>query len=160
MRHHRHLTRIWTVPVLLLLLTLSGVALRSSATRSRQISSNGALQTPDSTPPWKDRTRSEQKDYMRDVVTPHMAKLFAEFDPTRFANVKCVTCHGDGARTSTFKMPDAKLPKIPRSAAGMNKLEVKMPAIMKFMRDSVTSQMASLMGVKTYTCESCHMLKR
>lgn len=142
---------------ILLGFSLLGFALlESSATATTEHSSAQPIDSA----AWKALSRSEQKDYMRDTVMPRMEQLFQSFDAKKFSHFKCTACHGDGARTGTFKMPDAKIPKIPGTAAGLAKLEAKMPAMMRFMRDTVTPEMARLLGVKTYDCEGCHKLKK
>lgn len=113
----------------------------------------------DSTVPYTAMGHTEKKEYMRDVFTPRFAQMFLAFDAKRFPQMKCVTCHGNGARTSEFKMPDEKLPKLPKSDAAMKKLELKMPAMVKFMRDSVAPLTAQMLGMKEYKCEGCHMMK-
>ena len=110
-------------------------------------------------PDWKSLSRSEKKDYMRDSVMPRMEELFGKFDANKYGHVKCTLCHGDGARTGTYKTPDAKVPKIPKDAAGLAKLDKKMPAMMKFMRETVSPEMARLIGAKKYDCEGCHKTK-
>src|SRR5438270_12267042 len=59
---------------------------------------------------WEKMSRAERKQYMKDVVMPKMKTLMHDFDPKRFKEVKCVTCHGNGARTGEFKMPNPQLP--------------------------------------------------
>jgi hypothetical protein len=110
-------------------------------------------------PDWKSLSRSDKKDYMRDSVMPRMEELFGKFDANKFGHVKCTLCHGDGARTGTYKMPDAKVPKIPKNEAGLAKLDKKMPAMMKFMRETISPEMARLIGMKKIDCTGCHKTK-
>jgi hypothetical protein len=110
-------------------------------------------------PDWKSLSRTDKKDYMRDTVMPRMEELFGKFDVNKYGHVKCTLCHGNGARTGTYKMPDAKIPKIPKDAAGLAKLDKKMPAMMKFMRETISPEMARLIGAKKYDCEGCHKTK-
>ena len=118
----------------------------------------------DSTIDWKKMDRAERKDYMRNVVQPKMKALFAAFDSNKYADMKCAKCHGEGARTGEFKMPNPQLPKLPKSAIGFAALEKKKPAMMKFMSDTVKPEMAKLLGMKPFdpktgsgfSCGNCH----
>ena len=42
-----------------------------------------------------------------------MKKVFQAYDAKAYAKFTCATCHGDGATDGKFKMPNAKLPKLP-----------------------------------------------
>ncbi len=140
------------------LLLLSGSLITTNAHSSLPVALVHVTQA-DSAVPYTAMGHTEKKEYMRDVLTPRFGQMFMAFDAKRFPQMKCVTCHGNGARTSEFKMPDEKLPKLPKSDAGMKKLEVKIPAMVKFMRDSVAPLTAQMLGMKEYKCEGCHMLK-
>jgi len=113
---------------------------------------------------WDNMSRSERKAYMRDEVMPKMEHAFAAFDAKKYGHIKCVTCHGDGARSGEYKMPNPKLPKLPNSAEGFKKLGEKNPKMMKFMSDVVKPDMAALLGMKPYdpktktgfSCGNCH----
>ncbi|MDP4200894.1 MAG: hypothetical protein Q8922_11360 [Bacteroidota bacterium] len=144
----------WLIPTSLIVLLASG-----SLIATRAHSSLAGLRAQTDSVNYQAMSHTEKKEYMRDVLTPEFARMFTAFDAKRFPTVKCVTCHGNGARTGEFKMPDEKLPKLPRSEAGMKRLEKKMPAIVRFMRDSVATRTASLLGVKEYKCEGCHVMK-
>lgn len=106
----------------------------------------------------------ERKDYMKTVVYPKMKDDFTAFDAKRFAEMNCVTCHGDSAKDGTFKMPNPKLPKLPGDEAGLKALMEKKPAIANFMKSKVVPHMASLLGEQPYNmqthegfgCFECH----
>src|SRR5689334_5581635 len=63
----------------------------------------------DSTVHWDKMDHSERMAYMKQVVFPTMKPLFAAFDPKKFGNMKCVTCHGSGALDDSYKMPNPKI---------------------------------------------------
>ncbi len=71
--------------------------------------------------------------------------------------------HGAGATDGTFKMPNAELPKLPKSPEGFKELAEKKPAMMKFMRETVKPTVAALLGLeqwpqnqKGFGCTGCH----
>jgi hypothetical protein len=113
---------------------------------------------------WEKMSKADRKQYMKDAVMPKMKPLFQTLDPKKFADFKCVTCHGNGARTGEFKMPNPQLPKLPVTREGFEKLNTKMPKMMEFMSKTVKPTMASLLGMKEYDmktgtgfgCNNCH----
>jgi hypothetical protein len=117
-----------------------------------------------SAPAWKDMNREQRIDYMKHAVLPKMKDDFVGADAKRYADMNCATCHGDGAKDGSFKMPNPKLPKLPADEAGFKKLSETKPDIMKFMGGKVVPEMASLVGeqpfdMKTHQgfgCFECH----
>ena len=117
---------------------------------------------------WEKMSRVERKQYMKDVVLPKMKTIMHDFDPKRFKDVKCVTCHGNGARTGEFKMPNPQLPKLPGTPEGFKKLREKNPRMMEFMSKTMKPTMAGLLGMKPFGpdnpkgfgCGNCHMDKK
>ena len=112
---------------------------------------------------WHTMSHADKKDYMRETVLPKMQKIFSAYNKEEYGDLKCKTCHGDGARTGEFKMPNPKLGKLPKSKEGMKALAAQSPAMMKFMTDKVKPEMAALLGMdakdsKTkFGCGNCHM---
>lgn len=123
----------------------------------------------DSTMDWKKMSHDDKKDFMKTVVMPRMRKEFRAFDSVRFEKIMCKTCHGDGVANESYKMPNAKLPKLPNSAEGWKKLSsTKDSVIMKFMANTIKPKMAELLGLtpfdpqsnpKGFGCHNCHTLK-
>jgi hypothetical protein len=117
---------------------------------------------------WEKMSRSEKKQYMKDVVMPKMKKVMHDFDPKRFKDVKCSTCHRKGAGDATYKMPDPKLPKLPATKEGFDKLQKKQPKMMGFMSKTMKPEMAALLGMKPFDpkvgsgfgCGNCHTNKK
>ena len=117
---------------------------------------------------WEHMSKSERKQYMKDVVMPKMKPIMHDFDAKMFKEVKCVTCHGNGARTGEFKMPNPQLPKLPATREGFDKLNKQHPKVMEFMSKTIKPTMAELLGMKPFDpktgtgfgCGNCHMTKK
>jgi hypothetical protein len=93
---------------------------------------------------WKDMNADQRKEYMKTVVFPNMKTDFTAFNAKRYAEMNCVTCHGDGAKDGSFKMPNPQLPKLPGDEAGFKSLMEKKPDVTKFMGGKVVPNMASM----------------
>jgi hypothetical protein len=161
---------------LILIFAASFIFSISSANPSRMIGHAGeshsvvhktALKA-DTTIDWEKMSKADKKQYMKDVVMPKMKPLFHDFDPKKFDNFKCVTCHGNGARTGEFKMPNPDLPKLPATKAGWDSLNNGKAAMMKFMSKTVKPTMTDLLGMKPYdmktntgfSCGNCHEMEK
>jgi hypothetical protein len=91
---------------------------------------------------------------------------FATFDAKHYGGMNCATCHGDGAKNGTFKMPNPKLPKL-NPANGFKKHMDKKPEVTKFMMEKVVPDMAKLLDTQPYDpktntgfgCMSCHPIE-
>jgi hypothetical protein len=102
--------------------------------------------------------------YMKAAVLPKMGPLFHDYDAKRFADAKCVLCHGEGAKDGTFTMPNPGLPKLPATPDGFKKLQARHPEAVEFMSKKVVPTMAALLGEEPYDpktgkgfgCFECH----
>jgi hypothetical protein len=115
---------------------------------------------------WKSMDHKARKAHMKKVVTPAMKKAFIAFDNKRYKAFGCVTCHGaEGIEKNTYKMPNPKLPRLPKDMAGFEALAKKEPKAMKFMAEEVKPKMAAMLGMPEYKpetgtgfgCNACHM---
>src|ERR1019366_9546902 len=97
--------------------------------------------TADSVIDWDKMSKAERKQYMKEVVLPKMKPIMYDFGSKKFADVKCVTCHGAGARNSQFKMPNPELTKLPNSREGFEKLMKEKPLWMEFMGKTMKPSM-------------------
>jgi hypothetical protein len=116
---------------------------------------------------WKDMNHGERAEFMAKVVMPKMQEEFAAFDAKRYAKITCATCHGSGAKDSSFKMPNGELPKL-HAEGGFKKHMDKTPEATKFMMAKVVPEMAKLLGEPTYDpktqrgfgCMECHQMAK
>jgi len=115
---------------------------------------------------WEHMTVPEKKKYMKVTVLPEMKKAFQTFDAKTYKKFNCGTCHGDGATDGKFKMPNAKLPKLPApgNRDAFMALNQKKPEAVKFMGSVVKPKMAELLGLTEWSptnmsgfgCFQCH----
>lgn len=110
-------------------------------------------------------SHEQRLEHMKKVVMPKMKEVMAAFDPKEFADVKCGTCHGDGVKNKTFKMPNPKLPKLSYTDQFKKHMDKK-PEITKFMMEKVVPEMATLLGMEPFDpqtkqgfgCMNCHIV--
>ena len=124
---------------------------------------------PNEAPPmaWKDMDHEQRKAHMKHVVLPGMKVEFEAWESDEFAEMTCATCHGQGARDETFKMPNPDLPKLPGGPGGFEKLLAEEPEAAEFMAKIVVPKMAAMLGEKPYDpaehkgfgCFNCHTTK-
>lgn len=139
-------------------------ATQSSATKAEE----AVVGPPDVS--WKNMTKKQKGKFMKAKVMPHMEKLFQEFDAKEFAKFECATCHGEGAKEETFKMPNKDIEILPATSEGFGKLMNEKPEWMKFMGEKVKPQMAELLGLESFnpkdpkpgafSCTNCHTTQK
>ncbi len=116
---------------------------------------------------WDSWSHDQKMAYMKSAVLPKMGGLFHDFDAKRYAEPKCVLCHGSGAKDGSFKMPNPELPKLDFSPAGFKAMHAKSAAMVEFMGKQVVPTMAQLQGEPPYDpktqkgfgCLECHTKK-
>lgn len=116
-------------------------------------------------PDWDSLSHEQKLEIMKTKVLPTMKEKFQSFDPKRFAQFSCMTCHGKSAKERQFKMPNPDLPKLdPKVDFGPS--SKKDPKIMAFMQGTVEPTVASLVGEAPYDmktnqgfgCFECHTM--
>jgi hypothetical protein len=111
-----------------------------------------------------DMNRDQRMMFMKETVMPAMQAEFQKFDPKRYAEFSCATCHGSGAKQGTFTMPNPELPKLPATPDGFKALSEKHPDMMKFMGEVVKPKMQQMLKEepfdpatgKGFGCMECH----
>jgi hypothetical protein len=140
----------------------------ASAAPAASASAAPAGPTPPGPGEWDKWSKDQKLEYMKVAVMPKMGALFHEYDATKYAETRCVLCHGSGAKTGGFKMPNPDLPKLPAAPAEFKKLHDKFPKMFEFMMQKVEPQMAALLGEEPYDpktqkgfgCFDCHTMKK
>ncbi len=149
------------IVALVLFIVGSGVLLFSLNSRSSQLHAKSAVYASPDSINWKGMDHDAKLSYMKQVVMPKMRREFTAFDSVQFGNMKCGVCHGDGVKDGSFKMPNPKIFKLPNSREGWAKAD---PKFLKFMKEVVKPEMASLLGLQPYDmktktgfgCGNCH----
>jgi hypothetical protein len=116
---------------------------------------------------WNDMNKDQRMAYMKKVVLPKMKETFTTFDPKEFDHVTCLTCHGNGAKDGSFKMPNPDLPKL-NPEGGFKKHMDEHPEMTKFMMSKVLPQMAELLHTQPFDpktklgfgCFGCHAIAK
>src|SRR5215467_9791644 len=114
-------------------------------------------------------TEQQRARFMAKVVMPTMKPLFQAFDAKTFHDFDCVTCHGDGAKNHSFKMPNPSIFVLPGEQAGFNVLFKQKPDWMQFMAKRVVPEMTRLLDRPEFDsahpdpnalgCFTCHTHK-
>jgi hypothetical protein len=115
------------------------------------------------TPAWSAMSHDQKLAFMQKTFYPKMKDEFASFNSGKYGDMNCTTCHGDGVKDHSFKMPNAKLPKL-NPDGGFKKHMDKTPEITKFMMSKVVPDAAALIGEQPYDpktqkgfgCFDCH----
>lgn len=113
---------------------------------------------------WDNWPREKKFAYMKSTVYPVARALFTEYDPVKYADFNCASCHGAGAVDQTYKMPNPDLPKWPGGPDAFRKLAEKDPKMLRFMSTVLQHEMARLLSVKHFdmashtgfSCFHCH----
>jgi hypothetical protein len=111
---------------------------------------------------WASWSHEQRAAYMKSTVLPEEKPLFAAYDPGRFADLGCKSCHGAAAEANDWKMPNPALPKI--EPGKIIELARANPEVYLFMEGTVVPRTARLLGVPVWDhstktgfgCFNCH----
>lgn len=114
--------------------------------------------TPPETP-WAEMSRQDREMYMVGKVLPIMNELFQRQYGSRYpdSGITCETCHGDDGAERGFAMPSGHLLPLPAQGSPASEALVRsMPDSVRFMSETVTPTMGTLLGIDGYRCSHCH----
>ena len=109
--------------------------------------------------PFDSMNHDQKVAFMKQKVMPTMKPIFQDHNPTKFAKFTCKTCHGDGAASGHFDMPNPQLPKLDfKNTSKYDKGDLE------WMEKQVKPTMAKLVQMPEYTeqnpkgfgCLACH----
>ena len=114
---------------------------------------------------WPEWSHEKKLAYMKETVMPAAKRIFSGFEPVRFGFMTCETCHGQGARDGTYKMPNPDLPHIVGGKGGFVELATKQPETLRFMQSVVGPEIGKLLGYEEFnmakhvgfSCYQCHV---
>ncbi|MGE0549572.1 MAG: hypothetical protein AB7O24_13185 [Kofleriaceae bacterium] len=112
--------------------------------------------------PFDQLDHDQRAQFMDEKVVPAMAEIFKAYDPQKYAQFGCKTCHGPGAEKGEFHMPNPDLPKL--NFSDMSKFK---PEALEWMNTKVKPTMASLLKQPEMTkdnpegfgCLECHTME-
>ena len=115
---------------------------------------------------WATWSHDQKKTYMEEVVLPDAKKMFAVYDPVRYKDVTCKTCHGAGVDDGTYHMPNPALPALVPTR--IYELAGAKPQLFIFMDGWVQAHMARLLAEPTFDhmtmsgfgCFKCHTAQK
>ena len=134
-------------------------------------SSSKSTTTPAPAPTaWKDMNLEQRTEFMKREVMPKAKAIFVAFDETKYKDMDCATCHGDGAADGSFEMPNPKIKALPATEeafmAWVSKDE-EHARYTKMMSEELVPLMANLLGEKAFdpatktgefSCQACHTM--
>lgn len=140
------------------------LALAVAACGSKPSSSGPTNPDPAATPTWATMNADQRHEYMEHTVMPQMKATFVAFDAEEFGEMNCKTCHGAGAEDGSFEMPNPAI--MPLDFSKMDQLDEHHQKVAKWMGETVTPQMAALLGQQPYDpatqqgfgCLGCHTM--
>jgi len=120
---------------------------------------------------FEDMDLDQRMKFMQDVVLPKTKAVFQKFDPVKYANFDCKTCHGDGANEGgNFEMPNPKIKVLPGTEETFVAWVSKDETAMKYtqmMAGELEPLMGQLLKVQVFdpktkagefSCNACHLL--
>ena len=108
---------------------------------------------------WASMTRQQRLEWMGTEVFHPMRKLFQEFDPERYKDFSCETCHGKDYQSVDYKMPHTVFPMTPSALVTSEDSDPKLAAAAKFMNEKVLPEMRRLLNKQDISCFNCHEIK-
>ena len=107
---------------------------------------------PQSTTPWKDKSREQRMDWMGIAVFPKMRKLFLEQDSEKYQDFACQTCHGKDMELVDFRMPNSLFALSKNDTLAQAKEYDEKTT--DFMLGAVVPEMAKLLDMDAFTLEN------
>jgi hypothetical protein len=115
---------------------------------------------------WKTWSHERKVAYMKDIVVPEAKPAFASWEPKRFPDLDCKTCHGASVADNSYKMPNPALPKL--EPGKITELAQTNPKAFGFMLTTLVPLTAKLLGepvwdhktMSGFGCFKCHTAQK
>jgi hypothetical protein len=114
---------------------------------------------------WVTWSHDQKLAYMKDGFMDAERAVFAAWEPVRYRELSCRTCHGPGADDGSYRMPNIELTRPIRGVEGFRELAAQEPALLRFMQKAVVPATARLLGLPEFdmtahtgfSCWQCHV---
>lgn len=148
-------------------LALVLICLAACGSSSKPMTAPPSAPTPTA---WKDMNLDQRMEFMKREVMPKSKAIFVAFDATKYKDMNCMTCHGDGAADGSYEMPDAKIKALPATGEAYMAWIAKDPEAARYtkmMSEELVPLMANLLGEEAYdpktrtgefSCPECHKM--
>ena len=115
---------------------------------------------------WASMSAADKENYMFEVVEPTMSDLFKAYDPVKYKDFGCETCHGPEPEDRGYEMPNAHIKKLYKTGTPEQKALVENTPreTLVFMFSRVVPTVQNLLGVEGFdektgagfSCFNCH----
>jgi hypothetical protein len=114
---------------------------------------------------WATWSHEQKLAYMKAGFLEAERAVFASWEPVRFKELTCRTCHGPGVDDGTFRLPNPDLPHLYPGAEGFQELAAHEPEVLAFMQKRLVPETARFLGIPAFdfeahtgfSCYQCHV---
>jgi hypothetical protein len=113
---------------------------------------------------WATWSHDQKLAYMKSGFMVAERAIFAAWEPVRYRDLSCRTCHGPGVDDG-YRMPNIELTRPIRGVEGFRELAAQEPEVLRFMQKAVVPATARLLGLPEFDmtahtgfgCWQCHV---
>ena len=113
---------------------------------------------------WVEMSIPQKQAHMAQVVLPRATEIFRAWRPTRFNEIDCTLCHGQGAAEGAYRMPTEHLPRLsgevllgPEFKSDPDTTRLKLDRLVPMMSDALGVTSFSVITRRGFGCYSCHL---
>src|SRR5580698_4062681 len=98
---------------------------------------------------WATWSHEQKLAYMKAGFMDAERAVFAAWEPVRYHDLSCRTCHGP-AVDGDYRMPNIELTRPIRGVEGFRELAAQEPEVLRFMQKAVVPATARLLGLPEF----------